>query len=88
MIEFCVCKNDNYFIEIKETRNGKLKMSLVFDSEVSEFLNMNIIKYKEKMKNEFNAIEYDNGQIFFSNKKDISRAIEWLQSLYLMNKLT
>ena len=58
---------------------------------LTKILNLNIIDYEEKLKNDFNTIKHPkfsgSRYIYFENIEDARRARNWIEGFYIMNKL-
>jgi len=58
---------------------------------LTKILKLSMIDYELKLKNDFNAIKHPkfsgSRYIYFTNIEDAQRAKEWLEGLYIMNKL-
>ena len=77
-------KNKVYSIRLK----GKKYYS---HKGLAKILHLNMVEYEKKLKNDFNASQHpkfnDSRYIYFINIEDAKRAKEWLEGLYIMNKL-
>jgi hypothetical protein len=62
------------------------------DFFIADICKLHIKKYQDILLTKFNAIFYTppNGstQIYFKEKEDAEKAIEWIESIIVMNKLT
>lgn len=63
-------------------------IELYSPQDISSFFNIDINEYYEKMIREFNAHLNLNLEIYFDHEEGCKKAIDWLNSIYIMNKLT
>ena len=71
----------NYFIEFKFEG---LKIDHNFQARL---LNINMDEYRNKLINEFNGLNDNFYEICFTNKDDAKNAMEWINSIIIMNKI-
>lgn len=61
---------------------------LYYPGDIANFIDIAVNNYYETMIRKFNAHLSINMDIYFDNKEDCENAINWLNSVYIMNKLT
>lgn len=58
------------------------------DEDICEKLGISENKFKEKMLKEFNGSLFKDLNTYFENEEDCIKAVEWLNSLIIMRRLT
>ncbi|MFW6009159.1 MAG: hypothetical protein ACOCP8_07840 [archaeon] len=78
--------DNNYYISgFKINKNNN-----VDNESISILLYMTFFNYKKIMVNKFNAKSYAIGygeKLYFINKRDAERALEWIEGRAVLNKL-
>ena len=78
-------KNEVYCIRLLE------KEKFCSHRGLTKILHLNMMEYESKLKNEFNAIKHPkfkgNNYVYFKNIEDARQARNWIEGLYIMNKL-
>jgi hypothetical protein len=85
-VDFEIEKNCSRYLE-NYIIIGKSFNKYYYDKGTAKLLNIFIDDYKTIMKNKFNAKLSSYNQVFFKTKKDAKKALEWIESKYLIIKL-
>jgi DNA-directed RNA polymerase specialized sigma subunit len=77
--EFLIQKNDyGYFV---------CSQNNITDSCIAEELEVDVDKYFQTLINDYNAFVSSDEDLYFKNKKDAKKALDWVEALYLGQNL-
>jgi hypothetical protein len=81
--------SDNFFIKNVQFKDLFYIVSdtdLIHDCNLAEIVKISVDQYRYILIKEYNA-HMAKGEIFFNKEQDAKKAIDWLDSLFILNKL-
>lgn len=81
--------NDKFFIKDVISKDLFYIVSdsnLIHDCNLAEIVKISVGQYRDILIKNYNAY-IAKGEIFFNKEQDAEKAVEWLNSLFILNKL-
>lgn len=80
-------RNDKYFICMKQYFQDKISIETCISNRIADFFNIGSAYYYEELIRNFNAHIGIGWELCFDTNNESEKAIDWINSLYIVNKL-